>query len=72
VLHQKDVCKIEIIQRCATKLVPIVKDLSYENRLKTLGLPTLEYRRDRYDMIKVYKALHDEFAVTVSSDKLFQ
>jgi hypothetical protein len=23
-------------------------------------------------MIKVYKALHDEFAVTVSSDKLFQ
>ena len=57
---KKDVCKIEIIQRCATKLVPIVKDLSYENRLKTLGLPTLEYRCDRYDMIQVYKvALHD-------------
>lgn len=56
---KKDVCKIESIQRRATKLVPIVKDLSYENRLKTLGLPTLEYRHDRYDMIQVYKALHD-------------
>jgi hypothetical protein len=56
---KKDVRKIESIQRRATKLVPIVKDLSYENRLKTLGLPTLEYRRDRYDMIQVYKALHD-------------
>ena len=37
------ICKIESIQRLATKLVPIVKALSYENRLKTLGLPTLEY-----------------------------
>lgn len=56
---KKGVRKIKSIQRRATKLVPIVKDLSYENRLKTLGLATLEYRRDRYDMIQVYKALHD-------------
>ncbi|CAG2206649.1 unnamed protein product [Mytilus edulis] len=27
-------------------------------RLRALGLPTLEYRRDRYDMLQVYKALH--------------
>ena len=32
--------------------------LSYVERLRALGLPTLEYRRDRYDMIQVYKALH--------------
>jgi predicted ribonuclease YlaK len=56
---KKDVRKIESIQRRATKLILIVKDLSYENRLNTIGLPTLEYRRDRYDMIQVYKALHD-------------
>ncbi|CAC5361396.1 unnamed protein product [Mytilus coruscus] len=34
------------------------KDLGYEDRFRSLGLPTLEYRRDRNDMIQVYKALH--------------
>jgi hypothetical protein len=48
---KKDVRKIESIQRRATKLILIVKDLSYENRLNTIGLPTLEYRGDRYDMM---------------------
>ena len=32
--------------------------LNYEDRLRQLGLPTLEYRRDRNDMIQVYKAIH--------------
>ena len=32
--------------------------MSYESRLLELGLLTLEYRRDRYDMVQVYKALH--------------
>jgi hypothetical protein len=47
-----------MIQHCISRTVVICTKV-YENRLKTLGLPTLEYRRDRYDMIKVYKALHD-------------
>jgi len=33
--------------------------LNYENILRSLGLPTLEYRRDRNDMIQVYRALRD-------------
>ncbi|CAG2250997.1 unnamed protein product [Mytilus edulis] len=55
---KKDIRRIEKIQRRATKLVPSIKMLSYVERLRALGLPTLEYRRDRYDMIQVYKALH--------------
>ncbi|CAG2248857.1 unnamed protein product [Mytilus edulis] len=55
---KKDIRRIEKIQRRATKLVPSIRMLSYVERLRALGLPTLEYRRDRYDMIQVYKALH--------------
>jgi hypothetical protein len=55
----KDIRKIESIQRRATKLVPNISNLRYESRLLELGLPTLEYRRDRYDMLQVYKALHN-------------
>ncbi|VDI31343.1 Hypothetical predicted protein [Mytilus galloprovincialis] len=40
-------------------LVKHICHLNYEDRLRSLGLPTLEYRRDRNDMIQVYKALHE-------------
>ena len=33
--------------------------MDYSERLKALGLPTLEYRRERADMVEVYKILHD-------------
>ncbi|CAC5390072.1 unnamed protein product [Mytilus coruscus] len=55
---KKDIRKLESVQRRATKLVKNINHLSYEDRLRSLGLPTLEYRRDRNDMIQVYKALH--------------
>ena len=56
--HPIYICKIESIQHHATKLVPDIRHLSYLDRLKALGLRTLEYRRDHYDRIQVYKALH--------------
>ena len=34
-----------------------MKNLSYPERLKKLGLPTLAYRRIRGDMIEVYKII---------------
>ena len=46
---------IENVQIRATKLVDGFHDLTYEERLKRLGLPTLTYRRERGDMIEVYK-----------------
>ena len=48
-------CKI---QRRATKLIPELRDLSYEEILKECGLTTLETRRLRGgDQIEVFKIL---------------
>ena len=46
---------IEKVQRRALKLLKNMKDLSYEERLKTLKLPTLKCRRIRGDLIQAYK-----------------
>ncbi len=42
----------------ATKLVPEIRHLSYENRLQALGISTLKARRIRLDLIQTYKILH--------------
>ena len=47
--------EIEKVQRRATKLIPQIANLPYDERLKYLGLPSLKYRRLRADMIQVYK-----------------
>ena len=46
------------IQRRATKIIPELRDLSYEERLKECGLTTLETRRLRGDQIEVFKILN--------------
>ena len=50
---------LENVQRRATSLVPGFGNLSYEDRLKELNIPTLEYRRRRGSMIEVYKILNE-------------
>ena len=57
-IYKKDAIQIENVQRRATRFVSNLKTLSYPESLKTLGLPSLEYRRDRADMIQVYKILN--------------
>ena len=49
---------IENVQIRATKLVDGFSDLTYEERLKRLDLPTLVYRRERGDMIEIFKHFH--------------
>ena len=55
---KRDIALLEKIQRRATKLVPTIKDLPYESRLKKLKLYPLSERRERGDMITVFKMLN--------------
>ena len=49
---------IEKIQRRANRIIPEFRGYSYFDRLKTLNLLSLVYRRRRMDMIMVYKIIY--------------
>ena len=53
--YKVDSIAVEKVQRRATKLVKSIKNLSYEERLQRLNLPSLQHRRRRGDMIFAYK-----------------
>ena len=55
---RKDIDMLEKIQRRATKLIPGLRDLRYEERLKEYGVTTLETRRLRDDQIEVFNILN--------------
>ena len=44
-------------------MIPGMKDLAYEERLRQIGLPSLDYRRLRGDAIEVFKHKHDIYRV---------
>ncbi len=56
---KKHINKLERIQRIATKMVPELRDLSYKDRLKEMQLTTLQERRERGDLITVYKLINE-------------
>ena len=46
-LFKKAMIAIEKVRRRATKLVRTISHLTYQESLKCLGLPSLEYRREK-------------------------
>ena len=69
-LFKKDYNLLENVQRRATKMVPALKDMSYEERLETLKLPSLFYRRARGDIIELDKHVSGVYSVKAAYIKL--
>ncbi|XP_078059894.1 uncharacterized protein LOC144485672 [Mustelus asterias] len=67
--YRKDVEAIERVQRRFTRMLPGLGGMPYEDRLRELGLFSLERRRMRGDLIEVYKMLRG--LDRVDSQRLF-
>ena len=59
---------IENVQRRASKMIPGLSQLTYQQRLVALHLPTLQYRRYRGDMIEMFKLSHGYYDVAAMHD----
>lgn len=56
-LYKKDLISLEKVQRRATRMIRGFKNISYEERLKSLKLHSVKYRFLRADLIEVFKIL---------------
>jgi hypothetical protein len=52
---------IESVQKRATRMIPGYRDMTYEERNKSLDLPSLRYRRIRMDLLETYKILNCKY-----------
>ena len=56
-MFKRDEDLLEKVQQRATRLLPELRQKTYPDRLKDLQLPTLAYRRQRADLIQIFKIL---------------
>ena len=68
--YKEDIKAIEKVQRRATKMIPALNNMSYNQRLHEIELPSLAHRRMRGDMIYTYKLLTGQ--LNMSKDKFFK
>ena len=55
---KKDIDTLERIQKIATKMIPELRDLRYEERLNECGLTTIQTRKLRGYQIEVFRILN--------------
>ncbi len=67
--YAKDIAKLEGVQRQATKMIPSLHNKTYEERLSTLNMLSLEKRGLQGKLIECFKILNDFTNVDIS--KLF-
>ena len=67
---QKDIQRLESVQRAATKLVACLRNLSYDKRLQAIWLTSLYDRRLTGDLIETFKILYG--FERLSSHQFFQ
>ena len=63
--------KIENVQRKLTKHIKGLRDTPYEDRLKIIKLPSMEYRQIRGDLIQVFKIAHNYYD-PITTKSLFE
>jgi len=63
---QKDKKLLEKVQHRFTRMITSLKSLQYQARLQKLGLWTLEERRNRADLIEVFKMAHRFAAIRLT------
>ena len=68
---QKDVKLVEGVQRRMTKLIPKLRNKTYEQRLKALNLITMEKRHLREDMITLYNITQGKIKIDITDIREF-
>ena len=56
--EKKHIRKLERVQRAATKMTPELQDLPYEESLTRMELTALEKRRERGNIITLFRLLN--------------
>ena len=69
--RKADINLIENVQRRASRFIPEINKLDYQQRLEKLDLPTLAYKRFRGSIIETYKILYNSYDANCT-DELFE
>ena len=61
--YNKNIDLVEGVQRQATKLITGMQNLSYDDRVKHLGLVRLNTRRLRSDLVETFKIINGKYSI---------